>query len=201
MSVIVVDTTVYRYKQSLYLNITNKCTNKCIFCIKKFSKGVGSYDLRLKNDASKEKVLQEIDKEINHDDKEIVFCGYGEPLINLNTVIDVTKAIKIKYPLIKIRVNTNGHANMIHPDRNVAKELLDAGLDSISISMNLENPEKYLKICRPQFGTESHDEVLKFIKECKKYIDVVYISVIKGYADVIECKKKADELGCELKIR
>lgn len=201
MGAVLVDTIVYRYKQSLYLNITNKCTNECIFCIKKFSKGVGRYDLRLKNEVSKEKILQEIDKEINHDDNEIVFCGYGEPLINLNTVIGATKAIKIKYPLIKIRVNTNGHANIIHPDRNVAKELLDAGLDSISISMNLESPEKYLKICKPQFGIESYDEVLKFIKECKKYIDDVCISVVKGYVDVLECKKMADELGCELKIR
>lgn len=201
MNAAITDTIVYRYKQSLYLNITNSCTNECVFCIKKFSKGVGKYDLRLKMQVPKEKILSEINKEINLDDKEIVFCGYGEPLTRFDTVIDVIKAIKIKYPSIKIRINTNGHANLIYPNRNIAKNLSDAGLDSISISLNSENSKKYFEICNPKFGIKSYDEVLKFIKECKKYIKVVYISIVEGYADTLECKKKADELGCKFKIR
>ena len=44
---------------------------------------------------------------------EIVFCGYGEPLVKYNEVIEIAKYIREAMPDIKIRINTNGHGNYL----------------------------------------------------------------------------------------
>ncbi len=193
---------VYRYKHSLYLNITNECTNDCVFCVRKFTRGLGGCVLWLQSEASADEILRELSKEL--DDvtyEEIVFCGYGEPLIRLDTILKVTGAIKKRYPDLKVRVNTNGQAKLLYPNRNVAKELKDAGVDSISISMNAENPKKYFEMCRPKFGRATYEKIIEFIKECKEHIPEVRVSVVEGYANIVECERVANELGVGFKVR
>ncbi|MFQ6126364.1 MAG: hypothetical protein ACE5R6_17400 [Candidatus Heimdallarchaeota archaeon] len=43
---------------------------------------------------------------------EIVFCGYGEPLIRLDTILAATREIKQRYPKVKVRLDTNGQGSL-----------------------------------------------------------------------------------------
>lgn len=193
---------VYRYKHSLYLNITNECTNDCVFCVRKFTDGLSNYTLWLQSNVSADEILRELYKELDDaTDKEIVFCGYGEPLIRLDTILEVAGEVKNSHPNIKLRVNTNGQAKLLYHTRNVAKELKDVGVDSISISMNAENSEKYFEMCRPRFGGATYEKIIEFIKECKEHIPEVRVSVVEGYANIVECERVANELDVGFKVR
>jgi len=50
-------TIAYPYKGNLYLNITNRCSNKCTFCMRNFSYIFGGFDLELNTEPSNEEIL------------------------------------------------------------------------------------------------------------------------------------------------
>lgn len=146
--------------------MTNLCTNRCVFCVRNQKDDVQGANLWLSEENVKaDDVIKEIEKNIQKilKVKEIVFCGYGEPLIRLDEVISICKYIKEKYSEIKIRINTNGHANAIHK-KNVAP-LLASYVDEISISLNAQNEEMYNKISNPQIEN-AYEEVKRFIRAC-----------------------------------
>ncbi|ADQ03809.1 Radical SAM domain protein [Caldicellulosiruptor owensensis OL] len=188
----------YTIDNRLYINVTNKCTNSCIFCIRNSEKGLGEgYDLWLEKDPTAEEILFEIKDPQKYD--EIVFCGYGEPLIKLDVVIEVAKKLK-EISSVPLRVNTNGHASYIHK-KNVP-QLLSGFIDRISISLNAPDKEKYNEICRP-FDKDIYDHVIEFIKESRKYIKEVWVSCVDiiSKEEIEECKKIAHKLGVNFKLR
>ena len=108
---------VYTLESKIYINLTNRCTNDCIFCLRKDKDDVCGQKLWLDSeDFSAEEVIEQFEKilqtQANGENKnEVVFCGYGEPLLKFEILKTVAKYIKDKYPDTKIRINTNGHAN------------------------------------------------------------------------------------------
>jgi TatD DNase family protein len=100
----------------------------------------------------------------------------------------------------RVRIDTNGHANLIYK-RNVLPEL--AGLvDAVSVSLNAQNAELYHKITQSQFGIETYEAVKKFIQEAKKYIPDVTATVVSlPEVDVDACRKIAVELGATFRVR
>jgi TatD DNase family protein len=185
----------YQIRDALYLNITNRCTNKCSFCIKFHSDYVKGHNLRLSEEPSEAAVKNAIGDPSQY--KEIVFCGYGEPLLRIDLVKNV--AAWIKQNRGKVRINTNGHGNLIH-GRNILQELKGI-VDSISISLDAHDEETYNKICRPVFKN-AFREVLNFIKKAKKVIPEVRVTVVtlEG-VDIDKCKKIAEDLGVGFRIR
>lgn len=104
------NTLVYLLDGKIYINLTNLCTNDCIFCLRKDKDDVCGQALWLDNESSTaDDVIEQFNK--FEPSKEIIFCGYGEPLLKFEVLKQVAKYIKDKYPETKIRVNTNGHAN------------------------------------------------------------------------------------------
>lgn len=192
--------TVYLLGENLYLNITNRCTNRCIFCIKNFSDGVGNRKLWLEREPTSKDIIEELTNYFPLKRyKEIVFCGFGEPLLRVNIVKKISEFIKNSEPSITIRIDTNGQGNVFH-QRNILSELKDL-IDSISISLNAENPENYNRICRPMFKNV-YDDILEFIKLATKFIKNVQLTIV----DLPEinkslCEKKAIELGVKIYIR
>ncbi len=185
----------YKIRDSLYLNITNRCTNKCGFCVKFHTSFVKGHNLRLEKEPSVEEVIKSIGDPALF--KEIVFCGIGEPMMRLDVVKDVSSWIKQKGG--KIRINTNGHGNLINK-RNVLPELKGLA-DSISISLDADNAEAYETTCKPAFKN-SFESVLSFIKEAKRNIPDVKITVVNVPGINIErCRQIAEELGVELRVR
>ncbi len=186
----------YPIRNSLYLNVTNRCTSACTFCVRYRTDFVKGHNLRLREEPSAQDLIREIGDPRRY--AEIVFCGYGEPLLRLDVVKEV--AAEVKRMGGTVRVDTNGHANLIHK-RNVLPEL--AGLvDSVSVSLNAQNAELYQKISQPQFGIESYQAVKDFISEAKKYLPAVTATVVSlPEVDVEACRGIAEGLGARFRVR
>ncbi|MCM8783658.1 MAG: YchF/TatD family DNA exonuclease [Candidatus Omnitrophica bacterium] len=189
---------VYPIRDSLYVNITNRCTNNCSFCVRFYTDYVKGHNLKLRNEPSFEEIIKELEKEDFRKYKEGVFCGYGEPFLRLEIVKKVAKYLKDKG--IRVRVNTNGQGNLIHK-RNTVPELKDL-IDEVFVSLNVDNEESYAKICKPDFKEGVFNKIKEFILECKKYIPYVTITFIDlPEVDLERCEKIAKELGVNLRIR
>lgn len=185
----------YRIRDNLYLNITNRCTNRCSFCVKFHTDYVKGHNLRLSKEPSEEELKAAIGDPKKY--REVVFCGYGEPLIRLDTVKNISRWIKEKGG--RVRINTNGHGNLIHR-RNILSELKGI-VDSISVSLDVHDEGTYNKICAPAFKN-AFKEVLSFIREAKEYIPDVQITVIDMEGvDLEKCRHIAQELGVKLRVR
>jgi TatD DNase family protein len=188
---------VYPIRHSLYLNITNRCSNRCTFCAKNASYQVKGHDLELDREPSAGEIIQAIGDPSPY--KEIVFCGLGEPLLRL----DVVKAVagELKHKGARVRVDTDGQANLVY-GRNILPELLGL-VDALSVSLNAENPEKYHRLCRSRFGEGGFRGLLEFIREAKKVIPEVVATVVDmPGVDVVACRKLAEEeLGVKFKLR
>ena len=188
----------YPLGAKLYINLTNQCTNDCKFCVRKFKDGLGGYKLWLDEEPSAQEVINDIQNP--EDYAEIVFCGFGEPLMRLEAVKEVAAWLNNNHPQIPVRINTNGLANVIH-QRDILPELSDL-IDAISISLNASNPKQYQEVSQSKYGQEAFAYVLDFIKEAKEYIPAVKVSVVTyPGVDVEKCRKLADELGVKIKIR
>jgi TatD DNase family protein len=190
-------TLAYKIGNSLYLNITNRCTNSCSFCPKFSEYRLYDHDLLLDKEPSFEEVMAALEG-INGVD-EIVFCGFGESLIRLDLVIRIARELKRRYTC-PIRINTDGQANLVH-GRNIIPEL--AGLvDCISVSLNAPDAATYIRLCRTPFGADGFKGVCEFIREAKKHIPTVIASVVSVPGlDLDGCRKLAESLGATFKVR
>jgi TatD DNase family protein len=187
----------YRIRNSLYLNITNRCTNACIFCARFTNFMVKGHRLKLDHEPSTEEVKKAIGDPTAYD--EVVFCGYGEPLIRLDLVKEIARWLRGKG--VKVRINTNGQANLIH-GRNILPEL--AGLVNVlSISLNAPNAETYQRLCRSRFGEKGYEGAKEFLREAKKHIpSVTATAVAIPGIDMEACRKVAEEeLGVKFRKR
>lgn len=155
-------------REGIYLNITNRCTNKCVFCLKNFPNEYDFLHLYGGNEPDMQEILEEIEKLIGEAGKEgrkveeICFCGYGEPLLRFWLVESLIPELK-KYGIV--RIDTNGQVKLW--EKNAAQKLKLAGLDKISISLNAQDSSIYNKLCRPRAGIKAYESMLEFIRECK----------------------------------
>ena len=156
---------VYTLENKIYINLTNRCTNNCIFCLRNDKNDVCGQELWLDNENyAAQDVIDQFEKIYSQTpSKEVIFCGYGEPMLKLDILKNTAEYIKSKYPDTKIRVNTNGHANFVYK-RNVIPELKGL-VDEFSVSLNGATSEEYNEYSQPKIEN-AYDEVKKFIKCC-----------------------------------
>ncbi|MHB8880778.1 MAG: TatD family hydrolase [Thermodesulfovibrionales bacterium] len=185
----------YKIRNSLYLNVTNRCTNACTFCVKFQTDYVKGHRLRLDHEPSAEEVRASIGDPSAY--QEVVFCGYGEPLSRFELVKDVARWIKQNNG--RVRINTNGQAALIH-GRNILPELRGL-VDSISISLDAQDKATYDRICRPAYEN-AYEAVLQFIKDAREAIPEVRVTVVDMEGvDVQRCREIAEELGVLFAVR
>jgi GTP 3',8-cyclase len=193
------DTIYYEAHKNLYINLTNRCSADCVFCIRNFADGVYGYDLRLSKEPSTEEIIGALEKADLSKYREIVFTGLGEPTLRFDVVLAVTRWLKCRN--IRVRLDTNGHAALINPEKDVISELKQAGIDSISVSLNAESEEKYNKLCRPTHKN-AYRAVLDFIKGARKVGISTRVTVVEvSEIDLEKCKKLANELDSEFHTR
>jgi len=187
--------------EKIYVNITNRCSCTCTFCIKNYKQVDKKESLWLPQEPELEEVISEFENVDINKCKEIIFCGFGEPLERADEVIEVCKYIKNVNPEIKIRINTNGLGNLIH-GKNIVPSF-EGLVDTISISLNAASKEKYLEFTRNKFGIESFDAMLEFTKECKKYIPNIVLTVVDviGEEEIAKCRGICDNLGVTFRVR
>ena len=197
-------TITYKVGDGLYVNMTNECTNSCDFCIRQNGEGAyGSDPLWLEREPTKEEVLCDIlgafDKESY---SELVFCGYGEPTCRLVDMLWVCKEIKSALPSIKIRLNTNGQADLICGKDT--SSMFEGLIDSISISLNSADAKKYQDVCHSIYGETAYTAMLSFAHNVAKYVPDVAFSVVRGFLseeDISVCEDIARSAGVRLRVR
>ena len=195
-------TITYPNKTSLYVNITNRCPCRCTFCLRQNSDHVFDSDsLWLEREPTVKEICDSIDGRNLADYDELVFCGYGEPTERLDDLLEVAKHVRAVSP-IKIRINTNGLADLICGKSTAA--MLEGLIDTVSISLNATNKEDYLRVVRPKFGSQSYDAMLKFAKDCTAYVPSVIMTVVDTVTSPEEqelSRKICESIGATLRIR
>jgi len=192
---------VYWLSDSLYLNITNRCTNECYFCFRRYWNGISGFKLKLAQEPSIKQVIKCLERHISRRWKEIVFCGFGEPTIRLDCILEVTKWIKRHYPSLRVRLNTNGHAFLINPNRDVIKDLKEAGIDAVSVSLNGHDEETYNKVCKPIFK-DAYKSVIEFIRKAKnESLDVEVTAVEIPEIDISKIRDLALKFNAKFRVR
>jgi TatD family-associated radical SAM protein len=191
---------VYEYQGNLYVNVTNRCTNKCKFCIRFTPSGVDGLDLWLEHEPSVAEIIEALCEHHYSKYDEIIICGYGEPLIRFAEVMEVCRFIKENGGK-KVRINTNGHANKF-AGRDVTREMKGL-VDTLSISLNAKNAKEYNEVCVCDYGESGFDAMLDFAKKAKKYVPEVILSIVDVLPeeDIEECRKLAASLGVSFRVR
>ncbi len=195
-------TITYPVKNGIYVNMTNRCPCACTFCLRHNGEGIyGSDSLWLESEPTVQEVCESIDSWDLTQYNEVVFCGYGEPTERINDLLKVASYIKSKSD-IKIRINTNGLADLIWNEKTASK--LKGLIDTVSISLNATNKEDYFKMVRPKFGIDSYDAMLRFAKDCTNYVPNVVMTVVDVVTSREEqeyCRKICESVGATLRIR
>lgn len=191
---------VYWLGSNLYLNITNRCSNNCYFCFKRYKRGVDRFNLTLLEEPTPGQITDELQTFVNKREwKEVVFCGFGEPLERLDCVLEVTRWIKRRFP-IAVCIDTNGQSFLVNKGRNVIEELRQAGVDRLSVSLNAHNKETYNYVCKPKLE-DAYENVIGFIEKAKEQLDTEITTVTIPEAALSKVKETADKMRVKFRLR
>ena len=190
------DTYTYRIGNKIYVNLTNRCSNDCEFCVRRTDafKEIG---LWLKHEPTAEEVINSF--EDLDSAEEVVFCGYGEPMYRLDVMLEVAAYLKSKGK--KTRVNTNGQAELIIGPG--VPERLHGLIDTVNVSLNETSAKAYQDLCHSEFGEKAFYAMLDFAKDCKRYVPRVVLSIVDvvGEESLKQAEEIAKALGVELRVR
>ncbi len=190
------DVLVYQIRDRLYINLTNRCTARCVFCRRETDPVASGYDLTLSREHSTSEYLAAIGDPGRY--AEIVFCGFGEPTLRLGEMLEIARLAKSHG--VRTRVNTNGHGNLIH-GRNIAPDLAPC-IDEVSVSIDTADPQTYARLVRPDFGPVSFQAVVDFIRACKGVVPLVTLTAVDLPAvDLEACRRLAQDLGVDFRER
>jgi len=193
----VTDQLSYQIGDRLYLNITDRCTLECRFCPKTQDRPeVRGYDLRLSERPTVEQLIASVGDPARY--AEVVFCGFGEPTLRLKVLLEVARWIKAHGG--RVRVNTDGLANLVHKDDTLP--LLGECVDAISVSMNAQNAAVYEEHCQPALPG-SYEQMLDFLRAAPRHIPEVTATAIRGLSgvDIAACARLAKTLGVAFRAR
>lgn len=195
-------TITYPVHTGLYINLTNKCPCACTFCLRQNGSGAyGSDPLWLEHEPSVEETIESLKGWDLTRFQEIVFCGYGEPTERLPELLEVAKWIK-ENTTLPTRINTNGLGSLIW-ERDITPDLKGL-IDSVSISLNATNPERYLELTRSKFGIGSFQAMLDFARDAKQYVPHVILTVVDQVTskeEQEESQRICDSIGVTLRVR
>ena len=195
-------TILYEVYNNLYVNMTNRCPCACTFCLRQTRDEMHhSGSLWLEREPSVEEVKEEFKKFDMTKYKELVFCGFGEPTERLDDMLQVAAFAKEQFH-IKTRINTNGLGSLVN-GRDIAPEL-EGKIDTVSISLNTPNAQRFLELTRSKFGEGSFQAMLDFAKEARKYVPHVVLTTVDTTLtkeEEQECQKICDDLGVTYRIR
>lgn len=198
-------TITYEYEGALYVNLTNRCDCSCVFCLRHNGHKGSIYadDLWLEHEPTVEEALADFRQRDLTSYREIVFCGFGEPMYRADNICTIVDALKAEYPALPpVRINTNGHANLIH-GRDVTPDLAGR-IDVISISLNGSTAEEYCAVTKPRDGEKAWEAMLDFTRKCAAVIPTVMMTIVdkdKTPEEIEACRALAESLGAKLRIR
>ena len=188
-------------ERNIYVNLTNRCNCACTFCLRNMKDMAEESSLWLKSEPTVEEVKAELDTVPWDMVREVVFCGFGEPTLRLDALIELLRYVK-EQKHKPTRLNTNGLAELEY-DENVAAKFAGI-LDTVSISLNASNAERYLELTRAKYGAKSYEGMLTFAEHMKKYVPNVVLTIVdkvEGAEEIALCQKICDSRGLTLRVR
>ena len=193
----------YEVEDSLYVNVTNRCSNRCDFCIRNNGDGAyGAESLWLAHEPTTDEILESIFSRDVSSYSEIVFCGYGEPSYRLLDIREVVLGLRARFQNLKVRINTNGHSDLILK-RNTAP-LYQGIFDTVSISLNSPSNEGYINTCHPVFSEMTFPAIIAFAENVKNYVQNVVFTVVRQFltpTELSECVRISEKVGVPLRVR
>ncbi len=190
---------VYGIRSSLYIALTTRCTNKCVFCPRLTHPVVKGHNIGMKREEEPhpDQIMSIIGDPSRH--AEIVFCGFGEPTLRLEVLLETARRLKSRGAR-RLRLDTNGQGNLIH-NRDIVPELA-VFFDAVSISLNASDARQYQQICRSNFGEDAFPAILDFARRCVAQIPDVTLTAV-GYpgVDSESCRALAEEIGAKFRLR
>ncbi len=196
-------TITYEFENSLYVNMTNRCSNACDFCVRSKHDSINGTDYMW---LDREPTLEEIRADFETRDlsayDSVVFCGYGEPLMRFDDCIQIAAWLKEQTPDMPIRINTNGQANLI-AEQDITPRFKGI-IDCISISLNAATAKQYDDICHSEYGTAAFDALQDFAIRAKKYVPKVVFSIVDhdiSAEDIEKCRDIARRCGVDFRVR
>ena len=191
------DTVVYELDGNLYINLTNKCSNVCSFCVRNGKEDYYGHKLWLKKEPTAEEVLSEI-KDVKKY-RQVVFCGFGEPTYRIEVLREIGCFLKKAGAFV--RLNTNGQGNLIN-GRDITG-MLEGAVDKVNVSLNEGDADSYMSVCHSIFGKECYESIIDFAVKCKQRgIETVFSVVdVIGEKEIQKCREIADRCGIPLRVR
>jgi len=194
-------TITYQVHTGLYVNLTNRCSNHCVFCEREKTDGVGdAVSLWLPREPSLEEIWADVSARDLPAYSELVFCGFGEPTERLDVLLDIAARVK-RVSSLPVRVNTNGMGNLI-AGADVTPRF--AGLiDVVSVSLNAARAADYEKTCRPDYP-DAFAGLLDFTRRISRHVPRVVMSVVEHTLpaeDIELCRALAASCGAALRVR
>ena len=190
----------YRGKGNIYLNITNRCSSDCGFCLRTFTDEVYGEPLVLAGEPSVEEIERAIELAfLDGPADEVVFCGFGEPTLRLDAVTAVSEWLRARrLPLPSGHQRPRPARQPVYRGRARPRP---AGLTAATVSLNAADPEAYELICRPMFS-KAHRAVIRFAEECVRHdIATTLTAVDVPEADVEACAALAADIGAGFRAR
>ena len=199
------ETITYEYGGGLYVNLTNRCDCACVFCLRHNGHKGSIYadDLWLDHEPTRREALDDLLKRDLASYPEIVFCGFGEPTFRIDDILWLVDEMKKAVPgLPPIRINTNGHANLIH-GRDVTPEL-KGRIDVLSISLNGSTCQEYVRVTQPRDGDRAWEAMLDFTRRAAQVVPKVVMTIVnkdKTPEEIEACRAMCESLGATLRVR
>lgn len=193
---------LYRVHNGLYVNLTNRCSSACTFCLRQTMDHIGeSNSLWLEREPTVQEIKDEFEKWDLSQFSEIVFCGFGEPTCALPVLLEVAAWLKVRTSL-PIRVNTNGQGSLI-AGRDISEDLATC-VDTVSISLNNPDPEQYQQLVRSKFGDKAFPGMLEFAKNCVArglHVVMTTVDTTISHEEEERCRKICQDIGATYRIR
>ena len=199
------ETITYEYGGGLYVNLTNRCDCACVFCLRHNGHKGSIYadDLWLDHEPTRQEALEDLLARDLPKYSELVFCGFGEPAYRMDDILWLVDRLKEAAPgLPPVRINTNGHADLIL-GRDVTPEL-KGRIDALSISLNGSTCEEYVAVTRPRDGVRAWEAMLDFTREAAKYVPEVVMTIVdkdKSPEEIAACRALCEGLGARFRVR
>jgi len=195
-------TLLYKVRDNIYVNLTNRCPCACTFCLRNTRETMDeeNHSLWLEREPSSAEIIEEFQRWNLGEFNEIVFCGYGEPTERMDVVAEIADFLKKHYNK-PLRINTNGLGNLIW-NQDITPMFKD--IDTVSISLNTPNADKYHELVRSKFGDCSFNAMLTFARDVKKYVPNVIMTTVEttlSKEEERQCQAICDSLGVTYRIR
>lgn len=187
----------YAIRKTLYVAVTNRCTNRCYHCQRCSDYMVMGHFLKLEAEPSAAELVEAIGDPSLW--QEIVISGLGEPTMRWDVCRELARGLKEQGATV--RLNTNGLGCLIN-GRDIVPEIAGR-FDSISVNMNAHDSETYDRVANTTFPGRAFEAMLAFAEACKTVApDVVMTVVGVPEVDIEACRAIAeDRLQVRFRVR